>query len=72
MTYRKVLFSLILINDRLMKKYFLIALMAALGFSMMQAQQNYPAKANINDPIPKGMARRRQADLHCRDWWLGD
>ena len=55
-----------------MKKIFMIALMAALGFSMMQAQQSYPAKANINDPIPKGMARRRQADLHCRDWWLGD
>ena len=40
-----------------MKKFFLIALMAALGFSMMQAQQSFPTKANSNDPIPEGMAR---------------
>ena len=40
-----------------MKKLFLIGPMAALGFSMMQAQQSYPTKANINDPIPEGMAR---------------
>ena len=40
-----------------MKKYFLITLMAAMGFSMMQAQQSSPTKANSNDPIPEGMAR---------------
>lgn len=40
-----------------MKKYFLIGLMAAMGFSMMQAQQSSPTKANSNDPIPEGMAR---------------
>ena len=40
-----------------MKKFFLIALMAALGFSMMQAQQSSPTRANSNDPIPDGMAR---------------
>ena len=40
-----------------MKKIILIALMAALGFSLMQAQQSSPTKANINDPIPEGMAR---------------
>lgn len=43
-----------------MKKYFLIALMAALGFSMMQAQQSFPTQA-----------RAKQAHQHCRNWRLG-
>lgn len=55
-----------------MKKIILIALMTALGFSLMQAQQSSPTQANSDDPIPEGMARRRLVDLHCRDWWLGD
>ena len=63
---------IVFINDRLMKKIILIALMTALGFSLMQAQQSSPTQANSDDPIPEGMARRRLVDLHCRDWWLGD
>ena len=43
-----------------MKKYFLIALMVALGFSMMQAQQSLPTQA-----------RAKQAHQHCRNWRLG-
>ena len=40
-----------------MKKIILIALMTALGFSLMQAQQSFTTQANINEPIPEGMAR---------------
>ena len=40
-----------------MKKIILIALMTALGFSLMQAQQSSPTQANSDDPIPEGMAR---------------
>ena len=40
-----------------MKQFFLIALLAALGFSKMHAQQSSPTQANSDDPIPEGMAR---------------
>ena len=50
-----------------MKKFFMIALMAALGFSMMHAQQSFPAKANSNDPIPEGMARITLTAGHMYD-----
>ena len=50
-----------------MKKIFLIVLMSALGFSMMEAQQSSPTKANSNDPIPEGMARITLTAGHMYD-----